>query len=55
MDKKSKALLIIFVLAVILSVSITFYRYMYLGDITFFTDPDSVPGSFDIIKNFLKI
>ena len=54
MDKKSKILLIIFVLAVLLSVSITYYRYMYVGDITFFTDPNSVPSGLDLIKSFFN-
>ncbi|KKR31809.1 MAG: hypothetical protein UT65_C0016G0004 [Parcubacteria group bacterium GW2011_GWF2_39_8b] len=55
MDKKSKVLLILFIFSIIISAFISFYRYIYLEDITFFTDANSVPNALDSIKNLLKI
>ncbi|MFA6405330.1 MAG: hypothetical protein WCW46_01095 [Candidatus Paceibacterota bacterium] len=56
MDKKSKVLFVCFILLILFSISFSFYKYIYLEDINFFTDPENIPGSFDPIKNiFTKI
>lgn len=54
MDKKSKILLVVFVLLIMISASISFYKYIYLEDVVFFTDPENIPSSFDSIKNFFN-
>ena len=41
MDKKSKILITIFVVIAVMSTAITFYRYIILEDITFFTDEEA--------------
>lgn len=41
MDKKSKILIIIFLVIVIVSMFITFYRYIILQDIVFHTDEET--------------
>ena len=55
MEKESKTLIIFFVFLVVISVSISFYKYTYLEDIDFFTDENSVPSGQDSIKDLLKI
>ncbi len=41
MDKKSKILLIIFTGVVFISLAVTFYRYLILEDIVFYTDEEA--------------
>ncbi len=38
MDRKSKVLLIIFLMMVGISISVAFYRYIIIEDITFYTN-----------------
>jgi len=45
MDKKSKILGAIFIVIVALSIAITFYRYVVLEDIDFYTDEESFQES----------
>lgn len=40
MDKKSKILILIFLAMVIISVAVTFYRYIVLGDIVFYVNEE---------------
>lgn len=40
MDKKSKVLFIIFLLIVIISITITFYKYIILEDVIFYTNEE---------------
>ena len=55
MDKKSKVLLTSFIFLIIISVFLSYYKYIYLEDINFFTDSEAVPDSFEPIGNILKI
>lgn len=41
MDKKSKVLIGIFMVMVVVSIGITFYRYMILEDINFYTNEEA--------------
>jgi len=41
MDKKSKIILKIFLLIVIISIVATYYRYIILEDFVFFTDEEA--------------
>lgn len=45
MDNKSKILLILFALAVLASVSATYYRYVILNDIEYATDEEAFQQS----------
>lgn len=41
MDRKSKILLTIFICVLLASVAVTFYRYIILEDIVFYTDEEA--------------
>ena len=41
MDKKSKILMIIFLIIVVFSVTVTFYRYIIIRGIIFYTNEES--------------
>ena len=41
MDKKSKILMAVFVIIVVVSVTVTFYKYMILKDINFYVNADT--------------
>jgi hypothetical protein len=45
MDKKSKILMFVFSLAVLLSTATTYYRYFVLSDVTYYTDENAFQAS----------
>lgn len=47
MDKYSKLVLILFLIAVVLSVSALYYRYIILEDFTYETDEESFMGALE--------
>ncbi|MCX6717529.1 MAG: hypothetical protein NTU76_02545 [Candidatus Taylorbacteria bacterium] len=47
-NKQSNIFLIILLLAILLSASLTYYRYMIKKNFTYFTDENSIPDKFDI-------
>ena len=55
MDRKSKILFSIFLLLIIGSVFLTYWQYIYRGNITFFTDPNNVPDGLQVTENILHI
>ena len=53
MDKKSKILLLTFIILIVISIIITYKKYLIDNQITFFVDPNNIPSGWGIIKNFL--
>ncbi len=47
MDKKSKIVTFLFLAITLISVFITFYQYIILENITFYTDEDAFQASFE--------
>jgi len=54
MDKKSKVLFVCFIFLIIASIAVSFYKYIYLEDITFLTDSKNIPSGFDPIRNLFN-
>lgn len=54
MEKQSKILLIVFIFLILTSLSIAYYKYIYKGDVVYFTDSQSVPDGFVPIQNILN-
>ncbi|MEK7607308.1 MAG: hypothetical protein AAB484_00040 [Patescibacteria group bacterium] len=50
MDKKSKIFFIALTFLLFTSIGVTYYRYVVLGDYTIFTDENTIPSVFDILK-----
>ena len=54
MNSRSKILFGFLLGLVLISTAALYYKYILLGNVVFFVDPESTPGSFDVIINFLN-
>ncbi len=54
MDKESKIFFVFIGLLTILSIGVSFYRYVVLKDIIFFKENDNVPSVIDGFENNLN-